>query len=571
MLNILTKYSILVGANLSDSKAGSRHTTAPGAPEEPLYVAAFPKDDAFWRVDWFGEVAYPDRYTRRTHPSVLVYLSKVTDLSFQANPSVLLNPHSTSPAKAQTRIWVSVGTLMVLRIGDIWHRQTLFMSPDYCRETFKKLSVGRNTTDFIKAGLNPDKAGFLIPITEHPWHLNATHSYCLQVNLVDGRRLIVPCVELIRFYFGSSSSLLRQIFSTQLRRQSLYSEDRYDHKSGLLTFKLGYGISGRSASDIGRLRMDQVAWRAAAMVSASMLKAKSTGEPAFIQSFFPFEGTTFLDVSGKWLSHQGEANQTFLVYGINSCTHAFPFKLLKYVSAQTSSRPQYTQQQPPNDKSEITGSSRDKKNQPLIEKDPSSELQGKSKSVYQRERFPDLRGKPVWKERVLSLKEWLAKKARTSKGGAVEAGAIGDGGSSSRVRPTELEALCQKNNLPKEPPPEFVRRPLEELLSVGPMDIELLTASDEDSWTIPVGLMVSEDGVIAEQLFINSGTNSQRLRRACAMKVKDGRTHYGMAILESTPEFTRVYPLDESALGVAEILSQVESEFLQGQIDSPLE
>jgi hypothetical protein len=554
---------MLVGVVLIESSTSRGTTAEPRDPEEPLYIAAFPDDDAYWRVDWFGEIAYPDRYTRRKHPSILIYLSKLTESNFSADPEVLLQPHCTAPAKGQTRIWVSVGTLMVLRIGDIWHRQKLHLSPEYTRETFKKLWIGRNTTDFIKAGLNPDKAGFLIPIPEHPWHMNATHSYCVMANLPDGRRLIVPCVELIRFYFGSSSSLLRQIFSTQLRRENLYSEDRYDHKSGLLSFKLGYGMSGRSASDIGRLHLDAVAWRAAAMVSVSMLKAKSTGDPAFIQSFFPFEGNTFLDVSGKWLSFQGEPNQTFLVYGINSCTHSFPFKSLKYVTADTRVKPQFTHQQQPNDKSEITGSSRDKKDQPLIEKDPSSTLQGKTKQVHQSERFPDLRGKPVWKERVLSLKEWLVKKARASKGGAVEAGAIGEGGSSSRVRPTELEALCQKNKLPKQPPPEFVRRPLEELLTLGPMDIQLLTASDEDNWTIPVGLMVSEDGVIADQLFIKADESTQRLRRACVIKINDGSHQYAMAILETTPEFIRMYPLAEVNIRVGEILSQAEHEFLR--------
>jgi len=550
---------------LLESTTSGETNAAPGAPEEPLHIAAFPNDDAYWRVDWFGEIAYPDRYTRRKHPSILIYLSKVTESNFSATPEVLLQPHSTAPTKGQKHVWVSVGTLMVLRIGDIWHRKKLFLSPEYTRENFRKLRIDRTTIDFIKAGLNPDKAGFLIPISEHPWHMNATHSYCLRANLPDGRRLIVPCVELIRFYFGSSSSLLRQIFSTQLRRENLYSEDRYDHKTGLLSLKLGYGMSGRSASDIGRLRLDPVAWRAAAMVSVSMLKAKSTGNPAFIQSLFPFEGDTFLDVIGKWLSYQGEHNQTFLVYGINSCTHSFPFKALKYVTADTRVKPQFTQHQQPNDKSEITGSSRDKKDQPLIEKDPSSTLQGKTKQVHQREKFPDLRGKPVWKERVLSFKEWLAKKARASKGGAVEAGAIGDGGSSSRVRPTELEALCQNNKLPKQPPPEFVRRPLEELLTLGPMDIQLLTASDEDSWSVPVGLMVTEDGVIADELFITNNDRSQRLRRACAMTVDDGTTRYGMAIMETTPDFTRMYPLGDKAVHVEEILAQVELEFLSSR------
>lgn len=546
---------------MSNSVTSSSSATPPNA-GEPLYVAIFPDDNTFWRIDWFGEISYPDRYERRTHPSVTVYLSKVTEQDFQISPEVLLDPSSTAPAKAQKRICVSVGTLMILRIGDIWHRKTLFMSPDYTIETFRDLCVGRSTTDFIKAGLNPDKAGFLIPIPEHPWHMNATHSYCLMTDLPDGRRLIIPCMELIRFYFGSSSSLLRQLFSTQLQRRNLYSEDRYDYNSGLLTLKLGNRISGRSASDIGRIRMDPVAWRAAAMISASMLKAKSTGDPVFIQSFFPFEGSTFLNVSGKWLSHQGDADQTFLVYGINSCTHPFPFKSLKYVASEMDTKPQFTNNQTPNNESKITGSSRDKKNQPLVEQDPSSELQGKNKPIYQRERFPDLRRKPIWKERVLSLREWLAKKARASKGHAVQAGAIGDGGSSRRVRPTELEALCERNKLPKQPPPEFVKLALEELLALGPLNIQLLTASDEDSWTVPVRLMASEDGVIPDQLFIDSGNNKQRLRRVCALKIKDGNALYGMVILEMTPEFTRMYPLVDSAVSVDEMLSQVESEFL---------
>jgi hypothetical protein len=312
--------------------------------------------------------------------------------------------------------------------------------------------------------------------------------------------------------------------------------------------------------------MDPVAWRAAAMVSTSMLKAKSTGEPAFIQSFFPFEGTTILDVSGKWLSHQGEANQTFLVYGVNSCSHAFPFKSLRYVMSETDTKPEYSHsQQRPNDTSEITGSSGDKNNQPLVEKDPSSQLQGRTRPIFLREKFPDLRGKPIWKDRVLSFKEWLAKMAKTSKGSAVEVGAIGDGGSSSRLRPTELEALCQKNNLPKQPPPEFVKRPLEELLTLGPLDIQLVTASDEDGWTVPVGLMVSEDGVIADQLFIKADGNTLRLRRACVMKINDGSTRYGMAILETTPEFIRMYPMGEANIDVGEILMQAAHTFLNAQ------
>lgn len=533
---------------------------------EPLVIDAFPADDAFWRVDWIGEVGYPDRYIRRTHPSVLVYLSKVVDPEFQDNPQSLLSPSSTAPAKAQQRVWVSIGTLVILKVGDIWHKQKYFCSPTYSQQVFANLKVGRESTDFIKAGLNPDDNGFLIPISEHPWHLNATKSYCLAVNLPDGRRLIIPCVELIRFYFGSSSSLLKQIFSNQVQRANLYSQDCYDQRTGLLTLKLGSNISGRSAADIGRMCRNPVAWRAASMVGVSMLKANSANEPVYVQSFFPFEGTTDLDVSGKWLSHQDAPNQTFLVYKINSCTHPFPFKALKYTVTASDEKPEFNKQsssQPP----QITGSSRDKKNQPLVEQDPSNQLQAKTKLTLQAERFPDLRHKPVWKERVLSLKEWIAKKAVSKKGAkAVESAGIGEGGSSARVRPIHIEALCEKNNLPKQPPPDFVRRILEDLLALGPVNIKLLTSSVEDSWTIPVGLMASEDGEIDDRLFIQAGqelTHNQRLRRACGLSVKDDSTEFGLMALEDIPEFTQMYPLSKGTPTVDEMLVELEVAFLK--------
>lgn len=46
------------------------------------------------------------------------------------------------------------------------------------------------------------------------------------------------------------------------------------------------------------------------------------------------------------------------------------------------------------------------------------------------------------------------------------------------------------------------------------------------------------------------------------MTVDDGTTRYGMAIMETTQDFTRMYPLGDKAVPVEEILAQVELEFL---------
>jgi hypothetical protein len=114
-------------------------------------LSAFPKGGDFWRIDWFGDFAFPNRMIRRTQPSILVHLSRVTDDRYPDDPSVLLSPNSTGPAKFQRKAWVSVGTLPLLRIGDIWRDGKLVHQPDYQLESFPDLQIDRDTTHLVKA------------------------------------------------------------------------------------------------------------------------------------------------------------------------------------------------------------------------------------------------------------------------------------------------------------------------------------------------------------------------------------------------------------------------------------
>lgn len=112
------------------------------------------------------------------------------------------------------------------------------------------------------------------------------------MELPHNRRLIIPCAELIRFYFGSSSNLVTKLFLPPLSRDVLYSKPHFDKATGRLTLQLATNISGVSAADIGRLHMDPVAWRAALHVGASLLKSSVTGQGAYPQAYFPFNGRT---------------------------------------------------------------------------------------------------------------------------------------------------------------------------------------------------------------------------------------------------------------------------------------
>ncbi|MDB5761843.1 MAG: hypothetical protein JWQ21_838 [Herminiimonas sp.] len=198
--------------------------------ENALTIAALPSDGHGWRIDWFGEIAFPNRMIRRKQPSVLLHLSRVIDDRYREDPSVLLNPESTFVTK-QRKIWVSIGALPLLRIGDIWRNGQLETAPDYELEGFPDVAINPQTVSLIKAGLSLEGSGFLLPRGEHPWHMQNTQSYCLMVALPSERRLIVPCLELIRFYFGSSSNLLTKLFLPPLSREVLYSTKPISEKS----------------------------------------------------------------------------------------------------------------------------------------------------------------------------------------------------------------------------------------------------------------------------------------------------------------------------------------------------
>jgi hypothetical protein len=520
--------------NLSSSEGNSQNTfNNNNLPS----IFAFPKDENFWRVDWFGDIAFPNRLLRRTQPSVLLHLSRVLDTSFRENPVVLLSPESTFASK-QRKVWVSVGTLPLLSIGDIWRNGQLEMRPDSELEHFPDLDINSETAVLIKAGLNLEEKGFLLPLTEHPWHRQCTQSYCLMVELPNNRRLIIPCMELIRFYFGSSSNLLTKLFLPPLSRDALYDKPHFNKATGRLNLRLAAGISGVSAADIGRLHMDPVAWRAAAHIGASLLKASVSGHGVYPQAYFPFEGRTDIICAGKWLSFEGDPHATFIVYSLRSCSHPFPFRALGY-DVKEHRRPSTSNQSSASNVPQthrFRKSARDSSKQQLVENDGSIKLGRKAKPMWSVERFPDLTAKTIWKNRILSASTDEITFAGTS-ADAIQHAAVGESGSERRVRSVDLQVQVKRNS--DFPVPEFLRELVDELKLLEGFCIELLTESDQDGWTIPITVLANEDGEINMNLFIKAGENRLRERRVAVFSV--AQEQLTIVAIESTPIHTKLY------------------------------
>ncbi|MCA3018045.1 MAG: hypothetical protein ING73_01365 [Rhodocyclaceae bacterium] len=418
----------------------------------------------------------------------------------------------------QIEVTVSVGTLVLLRIGDIYMDRELVCRPDYHLEAFNSVQVYPASTRLIKVGHSFDSGAFLLPLAEHPWHRLHTHSYAVMVTLADGDGLVVPCVELIRHYFGSSASLLAKLFMPPFERAALYSKAEFDETNKQLFLELAQGIRGSSASDIGRLCLDKTAWQAALRVGASVLKDPVLQGPAYPQCTFPFIGRTDLQVAGKWLSQTKGEPRTFIVYRIQSCSHRFPFVSLKY---QT-----HDQASAAHDGKDGRGmskqmSARDARRQSLVEQDASNSLAPKVTSFYEEVRFTDLKRKKVWRAVDLDANE--SEKASGDAAGsapAVSEFALGTGTTNNRIRPIDIEALPLAKKLSEKTPPEFVLPFLAELEKLEEFEVKLLSRDQRDGWTQCLIRCHEEIGTFAPASIATFSLTSWK-HRSCVVAIEE--------------------------------------------------
>lgn len=483
-----------------------------------------------WRIDSIGELAYPNLSYRRTQPSIHVAISPVLVDPF--DNQALLSSFATD-TEQQRRPWCSLGTLTLLRVGDIWKSGTLLHRPDYLLQTFTDLEINQDSTVLIKAGLSTENKQFLLPLREHPWHRAHTQAYCLMIKLPENKQIVIPCWELIRFYFGSSSRLITTLCQYTLQKEMLFVDKTYSRKSKLLHLSLADGMPGRSATDIGRIAMDEVAWKAALRIATSCLKASTQGEPIYPNTFFPFEGKTSLVAAGKWLPFGEQENATFMVFNIRSCTHPFPFETLRYectatkklvgsnqnINSSYSDKPAYARSKPT--ATEIR----------LTDQDPAKMLTPQSALYSVDIKFPDLAHKNIWRSTEINKSEHSCT-AIIGTDGEIQIHATGEPVSNQEIRTVELISDDgSPNTLKNLRLPGFMKEALATLQNNPNMRIQILYAGSTRFPVITIPKMVDDAGEIHPDCYFHNTNGSHRPRKAAILLVSEcGASRYTVVL-----------------------------------------
>lgn len=481
-------------------------------------------DERIWRLDWFGECAYPGSVRRYAQPSIKVSLSPL-----RCDPNdhrALFLPESTDHQHTN-EAWAPIAALPMLAIGDLWQTGKRIASPDYQVEKFRRLEIHSETTAFVKAGLALEEH-FLLPLIRHPWHRHHTQSYCVSVALGDQRRLLIPCVEIIRFYFGSSSNFLQRLFTAPLAPESLWSSKHLNPGTRHLHLILANHLSGLSAADIGRIAESKFAWRAAAGIYTSCQKATTTGHPAYPYTGFPFEGSTDLGVSGMWLPFGDQENATFLVFRIRSCSHPFPFHSLSYEAGKRKAR--YDSPAKLGEDKKIFSRKGEKEEIcEVAETDPGSRRPQHSRTLTGPQRFPDLARKQIWRDKIETMPH--ADVYLKHADGNVEQVAFGEAEGNSATPAIDLEQspvgeIASKNaSLPW-----FVRTGLKQIAAnpayaSANVAVKVVVPNGMTQPVFSLPVVIDDNGVIDAAYLFNKSEGSTRQRRGCFVEIAGSEGH----------------------------------------------
>ncbi|NDI85468.1 hypothetical protein [Undibacterium crateris] len=274
---------------------------------------------AYFRIDWIGNVVSRSLKAAAT-PSVNIVVSVRSSL------------HDTLPGDGfvQVELAIPVAYLRLLRIGDMWRYGRRVNGGDGEQLSFSNIEINSETVDVKPVGLPiavDDEIRFLLPFDQYCSHRRHTGSYAARVRIDEKTFILVPCMELIRFYFGSSGALLARLFSGPIRGHDLY-ESAKTNLMGVAHVRLSAGIPGIAAATVARIALDRHAASAANWIVKSGVSAAANGASHYPATKFPFVGRTTLTAVGRWVNAQGY--DVFVVDRMVSCTYPFPFRSLFY-------------------------------------------------------------------------------------------------------------------------------------------------------------------------------------------------------------------------------------------------
>jgi hypothetical protein len=274
------------------------------------------------RIDWYGDIVKRLSYGITT-PYVQISCTRFPGCAAD----------SGSP-EAPSSFGLPVALLRAVRMGDLWQGGRRVGSAPLERVTFEGVVIDDESAAVVPAGLSTVGADGVarheLPFTQFAGHRGHTLSYLARVEIGGGCVLLVPSMEVVRFYFGACGSLLNNMFAGALAGDRLYSHAWKNEESGTANVTLDGSLPGVAAATVARIAFDKAAARQFRGIVNTGVKAAANRQKWYPRVGFPLVGVTTITAEGVWIDR--ETDRAFLAHRLLSCSHPFPFKKLYYRS-----------------------------------------------------------------------------------------------------------------------------------------------------------------------------------------------------------------------------------------------
>lgn len=157
--------------------------------------------------------------------------------------------------------------------------------------------------------------------------------------------ILVPEMELLRFYYASSEHMAKLIFAGHFSSRGwsertynmIHEGPTYDLETDIARFVYRLGFSRADVPVLARVLFEgkergalRGVQRPGRQAIAKRVNAAGSTSLFHPRTCFPFQGVTTLELAGSYWKREGSQQLTFLVHQIMSCSGPFPFKGISY-------------------------------------------------------------------------------------------------------------------------------------------------------------------------------------------------------------------------------------------------
>lgn len=312
-----------------------------------IRIADFPQGEALWRVDWMENIQKNPAV--QTEHLITVFLTKLNcsgDTPFSPLNNKCLNTEYRRVAE------IGVGLLSIVWTGSVWRNG--YRVEDNAKYLSRTISVDTSLVKSIKFSDSSDSLSKarLIPASQYPlggkaW-ASVQHAPLFALPYSgDPCGLLIPAIEVIRFYYIYSTSSARALFYGQY--DSLFSDPECDYEIPLPPVKLtlrwfakhgdAWMLARYIASKTVKIRAEKIHnW-----VTLGILKGANA---KIAESFFPFDGNTNLKVEGMQIKGD-DGKSRFLVTRLRNCSHPMPYSEVTIRIEEKSTDPKELEERTP--------------------------------------------------------------------------------------------------------------------------------------------------------------------------------------------------------------------------------